>query len=425
MKGLGLILAAILIFALAACSGGNSASTDNNGNSGDSGSSGDSGGTTNISFWGPFSGPDGPNMKKIVDAYNKSQDKVHVDFQIVPFTDYYKKVDLAFNSGKTPDVLIIHGNQLTKYVQKDLLKNLNDFVGDKIKKSDYNQTAIEQDTFDGNLYAIPLDIHPLMMYWNKDMFKAAGLDPNKPPQTREEFLKVTQKLTDASKGQYGYVVPTLWPQQFIFPTIVYQNGGKMLKDGKVDYTSDAVVNALKFEHDLIYKYKVSPPNVQQDGEVTLFLQGKNAIQFNGPWMLNQFKEAGLNFGEAPVPQLGTEQQAVFTDGHNFAIPKSDDEETVTAVMDFLKYVGGHGMSWAKSGQAPAAKATYQSEEFQSLKYQPAIVKEFEYAQFAPKDPNWGTYTTPLWDAVNKVLLDKADAMEALKKAEEQANKAAQ
>ncbi|HEU5138374.1 MAG TPA: ABC transporter substrate-binding protein [Bacillales bacterium] len=420
MKWLSWIFAGLLVFSLAACSG--------NGDSGNAGGSGDSGGSgeaKQITFWGPFSGPDGPNMKKIVDAYNDSQSKYHVNFQIVPQSDYYKKVDLSFNSKKnTPDVLIIHGNQLTKYVNKGLLKDLSGVIGDKIKKSDYNKTAIEQDTFDGKLYAIPLDIHPLIMYWNKDMFKAAGLDPNKPPQTREEFIKMTQKLTNAEKGEYGYVVPTLWPQQFIFPTIVYQNGGLMVKDGKVDFTSDAVVNALKFEHDLIYKYKVSPKNVQQDGEVTLFLQGKNAIQFNGPWMLNQFKEAGLNFGEAPVPQLGTETQAVYTDGHNFAIPKSDDEETVKGVMDFLKYVAGHGMAWAQSGQAPAAKATYTSEEFQSLKYQPAIVKEFEYAQFAPKDPNWGTYTTPLWEAINKVLLGKADAKGALQKAEDEANKAA-
>lgn len=421
MKWLSLVFSALLVFMLSACSSG--------GDSGSAGGSGDSGGSegkTEITYWGPFSGPDGPNMKKIVDSYNKSQDKYHVNFQIIPQSDYYKKVDLAFNSKENvPDVLIIHGNQLTKYVNKGLLKNLNDVIGGKIKKSDYNQTAIEQDTFDGKLYAIPLDIHPLVLYWNKDMFKAAGLDPNKPPQTREEFIKYAQKLTNADKGQYGYVVPTLWPQQFIFPTIVYQNGGEFIKDGKVNFTSDAVVNALKFEHDLIYKYKVSPTNVQQDGEVTLFLQGKNAMQLNGPWMLNQFKEAGLNFGEAPVPQLGTETQAVFTDGHNFAIPKKDDKETVKGVMDFLKYVAGNGMAWANSGQAPAAKATYTSEEFQSLKYQPAVAKEFDYAQFAPKVPNWGEITTPLWEAVNKVLLGNAKAKDALQKAENQANKSSQ
>ncbi|HZH63151.1 MAG TPA: ABC transporter substrate-binding protein, partial [Metabacillus sp.] len=303
-KLISLLMVCFMIFALVACSGGDGQSENSTSNSKSN--------ATKITFWAPFSGPDGPKMKEIVEEYNKSQEEYMVDLQIVPQSEYYKTVDLAI-SGKEnmPELLIMHGDQIVNYAAKDALKSLNDVLGETVTKEQYHENAWEGATFDGNLYGVPLDIHPLMFYWNKDLFEKAGLDPDTPPQTREEFVDYAEKLTDKDMQQYGFVVPTLWPQQFIFPTIVNQNGGQLIADGKVNFTSEPVVEALQFQRELIEKYQVSPADVQQDGEVTMFLQGKNAMHLNGPWMLQQWEDAGINFGVAPVPQLGTEQQAVF------------------------------------------------------------------------------------------------------------------
>ncbi|WP_430790560.1 ABC transporter substrate-binding protein [Virgibacillus flavescens] len=409
-----LFLVSAMVLLLAACSGGEG--------EGEETSSGDS---KTISFWAPFSGPDGPKMKQIVDEYNESQDEYTVDFQIVPQTEYYKTVDLAINGGKTmPDVMIMHGDQIFTYSEKGVLKKLNDIVGDEISKEQYHEKGIEGATVDGELYGFPLDIHPLMLYWNKDMFKAAGLDPNQPPTTRDEFIEYAQKLTDKDKNQWGYVVPTLWPQQFIFPTIVAQNGGELYKDGKVNFTAEPVAEALQFERDLIKKYNVSPENVQQDGEVTLFLQGKNAMQLNGPWMLKQWQDAGINFGVAPVPQLGTEQQAVFANSHNFVIPEKTKEGKVAGITDFIKYVGDNGMAWAESGQAPASKAVFESKEFQEVnKQSPQVAKQFDSVVFSPDVENWGLATDPLMEAINLALLGEKEPKAALEEAQEKAEKA--
>ena len=384
-------------------------------------SGGKASGAAEVLFWAPFSGPDGPNMKKIVEEYNKSQDKYKVKFQILPASEYYKTVDLAFNGKQTtPDVLILHGDQIVNYSKKGVLKNLDEIMGDVVKREDYHPNALKGAEVDGTLYGIPLDIHPLMFYWNKDLFKAAGLDPEKPPTTREEFIEYAKKLTNLDKQQYGYVVPTLWPQQFILPTIVYQNGGELMKDGKINYTSPDVVEALQFQHDLIFKHKVSPKDVQQDGELTLFLQGKNAMHLNGPWMMNQFEESGLNYGVAPVPQLGTKQQAVYANSHNFVIPEKTDEKKLEAVTDFLNYVANNGMAWAESGMAPASKAVYTSAEFQQFKQQPQVAKQFDIAQYAPQVENWGQLGEPLWNAVNVALLGKQDPQKALEEAQKKA-----
>jgi multiple sugar transport system substrate-binding protein len=419
-KLFGAILAMVLAAGtLAGCSS-KGVSEDNNGKN-------DS--KVTITYWAPFSGPDGPRMKKIVDNYNKSQSKYQVDFQIIPQSEYYKTVDLAFSGQKNiPDVLIMHGDQIPTYVEKGLLKDLTDIAQNAgIKEEDYSETAWKGGQIDGKQYGIPLDIHPLVLYWNKDLFKAAGLDPDKPPVNREEFVEMAKKLTDPSKNQYGFVVPTLWPQQFIFPTILYQNGGELIKDGKINYNSPEAVEALTFMKDLIYKEKVSPANVQQDGEVTLFLQGKNAMHLNGPWMMEQWEKAKINYGVAPVPQLGTKQMAVYGNSHNFVVPASlKDEKKIAAVQDFLKYVTENAMEWAKSGMAPTSKAVYESAEFQKMKQQPQVAKEFEYVKFSPRVSNWGQLSDPLWAEINLALLNKKDPQKALddatKKAQQLMNK---
>ncbi|MDZ5711233.1 ABC transporter substrate-binding protein [Jeotgalibacillus haloalkalitolerans] len=404
----GLAVASVL----AACSGDDTSS-----------SSEGSSGTQEITFWAPFSGADGPNMEQIVNEFNDSQDEVQVDFQIVPQSEYYTTLDLSLSGQQEgADVMIMHGDQIMTYANQNIIKNLDDIVGDQIDKENYHPTAWEGAEVDGSIYGVPLDIHPLMFYYNKDLFEAAGLDPEAPPTNREEFLEAAKATTNADEGQYGFAVPTLWPQQFIFPSIVYQNGGELITDdGEVQYDSPEAVEALEFLHSLIYDHEVSPADIQQDGELTLFLQGKSAMHMNGPWMMNQFEESGLNYGVAPVPQLGTEQQAVFANSHNFVIPETvQDEAKIDAITTFLNYVDENGMAWAESGQAPASKAVYESDEFNEMKQQPEVAKQFEYVQFSPNVENWGPVSDPLFSAVNEVLLNQREAQEALEQAAQDA-----
>lgn len=412
-KGLNVLFIAFLAIILAACSG-NSGVVDEGG--------GSSGGSSEITLWAPFSGPDGPKMKEIADNYNESQDEYKVNFQIVPQSEYYKTIDLAVNGeSNMPDLMVMHGDQIFTYAEKGIIRSLGDLMGEEISEDEYHPNAIEGASVDGEVYGVPLDIHPLLFYWNKDSFEKAGLDPEKPPTNREEFIEYAQALTNEDANEFGYVVPTLWPQDFIFPTIVYQNGGQLYADGEVQFTSPEVVEALEFERSLIEEYKVSPSDVQQDGEVTMFLQGRSAMHMNGPWMMKQWDDSGLNYGVAPVPQLGTEQEGVYANSHNFVVPESVDEEKLDAITNFLGYVGDNSLAWAESGQAPASKAVYESDEFQEVNSQsPQVAKQFDYVGFAPDVENWGQATGPLMEAVNEVLLGQKDVTEALEEAQQKA-----
>ena len=426
MKWMHVALIACLVLALAACGSGKSQSRDQ-GQPGSSDAASPSAsaapkGKTELVFWAPFSGPDGPFMKKIVDAYNEQSDRHQVKFQIQPSGDYYKLLDNAFATKKNmPDLMIMHLDAIPTYVSKNLLQPMDDLAAKAgIQKGDYVDAAVNYATIDGKWWGIPLDIHPLIMYYNKDLFAEAGIE--QPPTNMEEFLDAAKKLTDSSKGQWGYVVPTLWPQQFIFPTLIYQQGADLVDaEGKPNLNSPEAVKALTFLKSLIYEHKVSPENVAQDGEVKLFLQGKNAIQFNGPWMKDQWDKAGINYGVAPVPVF-FDQPGVFGGSHTFVVPKEQtDAAKLEAIGDFLKYVAGHSIDWAQSGQAVASKQVLASPEFQQLtQQQTEVAKEFDYVHFAPPIPNWGALVGELWTQVNLTLLNKAEPQKALDEAQNKA-----
>ncbi|WP_276354732.1 ABC transporter substrate-binding protein [Cohnella caldifontis] len=433
------ILLLVMGLALAGCGGGKSSgdssaspsSASPSGSSSSPASSPDNGGgksgaKTEILFWTPFSGPDGPFMKSIVDGYNQQSDRFTIKFQIQPNGDYYKLLDNAFGTKKNmPDFMIMHLDSIPTYVKKDLLLPMDDLAAKAgIQKADFADAAVNCGTIDGKWMGIPLDIHPLIMYYNKDLFQAAGIAA--PPTNMQEFLDAAKKLTDASKGQWGYVMPTQWPQQFLFPSLVYQQGADLADaSGKPTLNTPEAVKALEFERSLIFEHKVSPQKVAQDGEVKLFLQGKNAIQFNGPWMKDQWDKAKLNYGVAPIPVF-FDQPGVFAGSHNFVVPKSQtDQAKLDGIGDFLKYVAGHSLDWAKSGQAVASKAVLASAEFQALtQQQTEVAKEFDYVHFAPPVPNWGSYTGELYNQINLVLLNNGDAKKALDEAQAKAEQAA-
>ena len=385
-------------------------------NSGDNSSNQSSGGTgkkTEILFWSPFSGSDGPYMKKIVDKYNSSQDQYKVNFVIHPNGEYYKQVDIALSSAKDkPSLMIMHVDKVPTYASKNQLQAVDELAAEAgISKADFAVAPVEYATIDENWYTIPLDIHPLVMYYNKDLFEQAGVTTV--PTNRAEFDEAIVKLTDASKGVYGYVVPTLWPQQFIFPTLVWQNGGQLWDGNDVGFNSPEVVEIVQYLRDMI-EAGTSPANVQQDGENTLFLQGKNAIQFNGPWMKSQFDEAGINYGVTTVPQLGKAEQAVYAGSHGFVVPQGiTDEKIVAGVGDFLKYVTSNSMDWAESGQALASIPMIESDEFKALEFQSTIASSFEYVKFSPNVINWDTISEPIWAELNNALLGNKSVQEAM------------
>lgn len=375
---------------------------------------------TEILFWTPFSGPDGANMQQIVDDYNESQDVYEVKMEIIPNADYYTTLDTTLTSEDSakPDVMIMHGDQIYTYAQKGLIMPLSETELSDFDMSIFAESAMEGVTVDEVTYGVPLDVHPMVMYYNKDVLAAAGY--TKPPTTGDEFLEMAIATTDPETGVYGAPIPPLWPQNFLLPTLVYQMGGTLFtEDGQPNFTDPAIAEALALEYSWIYEYGISPTNLVADEDWTMFISGKAAFTFNGPWMMNQATEAGINYGVAPVPQFG-ETNAVWAGSHNFVIPTGTSAEKQAGVEDFVNYVQANGESWAESGQAPASSITQSSEEFQAMTNSVVVADAAQVAVQAPDVENFGPKLGPLMDATARVLTGEQEIDAALEQAQQEA-----
>lgn len=382
-----------------------------------------------INFWNVFTGPDGKGMQNLVEQFNKEYDgKIKVTVQSLPGGEYYDKIVTSVASGDAPEVGIMHVDNVKKFAAKGILQPLEEELKALgIKGDDYLPAAWTGGQHQGHQYSVPLDFHPLALYYNIDLLKKAGFQ--EPPKNADEFVKMAKAATKGD--EWGYMLPVGWPTQMIFATALAQNGGSIYSaDGtKPTYNSAEGVKAMQFLKDLVYTQKVSPENVPVDGGVTAFRQGKLLFHIDGIWMMQGFKDqAGLNFGVAPVDTLfGSVKKAAWGGSHQFVLykMKKNDAEKRKAALTFVDWIGKHSVEWAKWGQIPAHNTARNSAEFKALKEQSILAQQVNSAIFIEaKDNPWAPQG---WDTVveqmNLILTKKLEVKAGLDKAVETGIKA--
>lgn len=340
-----------------------------------------------IDFWHGLTGPDGAFLEEMVNTYNETnEDGIFVQLNVYHWDVFFDRWVAQTAAGDPPDVVIYHINEMPQYAEEGVVVPIDDLVAEVgVDMSQYTDAVVQMSTWDGQLYGIPLDIHPIGMYYNVDYVEAAGLDPNSPPTNMDELLAWAQAMT--TDDYYGISAPATNVMTFrLWWGLIFQNGGSFISDDLSTITIDnpEAAEALQFLYDLVYEYEVAPEG-QSDPD-TDFQTGKVAITFQGPWWINGFVETeGLNFMTAPVPAIFGEP-GVWASSHFFGISKQDDTASQVAGMKFAKWMAENGAMWGLSGQIPAAKSAQESEAFTSsdiYQYQQAFVDELPYIYYTP------------------------------------------
>jgi ABC-type glycerol-3-phosphate transport system substrate-binding protein len=407
-KFLALVVSVFLL--LAGCSNGSSSS----------GPEKTSDGKIKISFINGFTGGDGAYMKKITEAFNKSQDKYVVTE--LQEKDHYTK----FKSGNY-DLVVIHGNNLETYKQDGLIQDIGPVIKKAgIKESDFHQAGLDIAKLDGGMFAVPLDIHPLTMFYNKDLIAEA-------PKTYEDLKALNTKLQAQSKDTYALGIPSSGLVEFYMLMIAAQNGVD-LKDGEqLNFAQEEYADALMQFHDMVWEDKVSPPKLGLDGEFQTFMkeakEGKayqTAVALTGPWFYGAAKEKyGDKLGVAPIPQIGSEL-ASYGNAHTIALSaKVEDEKVKEGIAEYLKFMftPENLINWADGGQAPVHLGTLEKIEAEQEKYQIAYQnsKQFENYVSPPQVYQFGEQMRYMNESVFSKLVTtenftKKDLMKELEKA---------
>ena len=386
-----------------------------------------------IDFWHGLTGPDGAYLEDMVNTYNETnEDGVFVNLTVFHWDVFFDRWVASVAAGDPPDVVIYHINEMPQYAEAGVVTPIGDLVEEVgVDMTQFTEAVLDMSMWNDELYGFALDIHPIGMYYNVDMVEAAGLDPDTPPTTAEELLTWAEALTldsdsDGLVDQYGVSAPAVNVMTFrLWWGLIFQNGGSFISDdlSEITVATPEAGEGLEFLRDLVYEYGYAPEG-QQDPD-TDFLTGGVAITFQGPWWINGFVEAGLNFRTAPVPVI-FDEPGVWASSHFFGFSVQDDSEGQLAGMKFANWMSENGALWGLSGQIPASAAARADEVFTGsdiYQYQEAFVEELEYIYYTPPITQSTeifaeNVQTPLVIGWQSVMLDALSAEDALAEMQE-------
>lgn len=267
-----------------------------------------------ISFWNGFGGSDRPALEALVKQFNESQSEVFVNMEIMDWEMVYQKLATSAASDQGPDFICFGPENIATYANMGAIVPVDDFYSEnRIDTSLLPKVFQRLIQYNGHYIGIPMNFFAHALYYNKDLAKAAGLDPENPPKTWDEMAQWAEKMTNESEGQYGLYLPVDWVNLVQY---IWGNGGDIMNyDTKTATINEpAAVEAVKYMSDLYINKKVSPALGSDGGQ--MFAAGKLGMLVDGPWQSPQFKEAGINYGLTLTP-AGPARQVTFGAGLSY------------------------------------------------------------------------------------------------------------
>jgi multiple sugar transport system substrate-binding protein len=410
--------------ALAACGGGKSAGEAAGGAAQSQSTFNGSytGPAVTLSYWNGFTGGDGPFMTKLVQKFMQENPTIKIQQNTIRWADYYQRMPAAVTAGKGPDVGAMHLDQLATNAARKVIVPVDDVAQALgLSESDFTPEVWKAGIYQDKRYGLPLDVHSIAQYTNKDLMKAAGADDA--PQDKASFEAALKDLQ--GKGQQNpFWMPSLWPAHLMFLSLLWQNGGEpYAADGsKATFDSDQGVAALSWMVDQV-KNGVSPKNVAIDSQYVAFKGKKVPITWDGIWQINDLEATKIPFALSFIPKIG-DQQLSWANSHNFYITKqaTQDQNKAQAARVFIDWISKHSAEWAGAGMIPARKSVRDTAAVQGAPQGP-IAKQIQNLRFLPPIPGVGDVQSQTLEiAVANAVLLKQDPATALKEAAAKASK---
>lgn len=352
------------------------------------------------------------------------------------YADTRTKVQAAIKGGNTPDLAIMFSIDLYSLLAMDAIADIDSFCTTEEDQEWLNgfYDGFMMNSRDGETtYGIPWQRSTIVLYYNKDAFEAAGLDPEQPPTTWDELYEDAQKLTITENGQttqYGIQIPSDGYAYWMLQTFcVQQDGFNLMNDTGTEtyYDDDRTATGLKFWKSL------SEDGSQPSGIVAWattpsdFLEGKTAMMYHTTGNLTNVKNnATFDFGVAMLPE--NESFGSPTGGGNFYIFKEVSEERQQAAFDFIKWMTDDERvaQWSiDTGYVATRPSAYETDRMK--KY----AEEFPYCLVARDQLEYGyaelsTYNQAevqkaIDDAISYVMTDQQDVETALAAAQQTAD----
>lgn len=294
----------------------------------------------------------GGPITKIIDGFAADFEKENPGIKLRPiysgsYQESIAKALTAVKSGDPPVTSILLSTDMYTLIDEDAIVPFDDLIKtpeDKAWVRSFYPAFMENSQTGGKTWGIPFQRSTIVLYYNQDAFREAGLDPNRPPGTWKEMAEYAQKLTrrDGSGNvtQWGVQIPSSGFPYWLFQALTIENGVNLMNPAGTQayYDKPEVIGALQYWLDLVNKYKVHPPGIVEWGTTPKdFFERKVAMMWTTTGNLTNVRSnAKFAFGVAMLP--ANKQRGSPTGGGNFYIFKKATPAQREAAFKFIKWV---------------------------------------------------------------------------------------
>ncbi len=371
------------------------------------------------------SGPKSPNTLTIQDYYDDAFDPIYdacakstgvrVEINHVPGPGLIPKVLQQSSSRTLPDVLMLDNPDVQQIAESGALSPLGDYG---LHGEGMGPAVVKAGTYDGTLYGLAPAVNTLSIFYNKELFRAAGITA--PPRTWDELRAAAKRLTTGDR--YGFAMSNIntYEGSWQFLPFMWGNGGT-----EQDITTPETVQALQFLVDLQADGSISRSSIiwSQDDVIDQFLAGKAAMVVNGPWQIPTLQEdKSIDWGTFAIPtRLATQPTVAPLGGELFTVPRTGDRARMSRAGQYVKClvsperqlqtaqvrqtVPADPEVAERAGRANPAMATFVT-TMRTARSRTAIL-----------GPDWPKAATKVYNAVQIALTGKAAPARALRQAQ--------
>lgn len=363
-------------------------------------------------------------MDQLIQKFQAANPGITVKHTTFPYAEYQTKVAASVTAGQGPDVVQLFYGWIDGFLAGKLIQPLpkDAFPHDKIEAEFFPiVTAMKRG---GEYYGLPTAVRSLALFYNKKAFQAAGLDPNKPPQTVEEFVAAAEKTVKRDSAgniiSEGFAMDMAGQDhQWWREVLVRQNGGVPYTDNdrKVAYNNEAGLKALQFYVDLQNKQKVGQVGFMDEAQAA-FKGGLAAMTIDGTFRLGAFGSIkAFEWGVTELPSANGVRSNYASYFAN-AITTKVTGEKLDAAKKFLTYVSSpEAMEiWMQTvGELPARRSAALTQANLSHPIYGPFLKGLEYAHTTLFVDEAAQRQVAI-DMVNRVLIQKQDPKDSLAEA---------
>ncbi|WP_163263840.1 ABC transporter substrate-binding protein [Chelativorans alearense] len=354
----------------------------------------------------------------LAEEFMEKHPDIKINVRTVQFEDMVNDLARAVATGTGPDITYIDNPEVALFASRGLLMDLKPYIdkSEIVNVEDIYPGPLASVTYEGGIYGLPRGANTIALYYNADMYREAGLDPDNPPKTWDELYEAAKALTKPEENVYGIAFSAVATEEgtFQFLPWLQMTGG--------DYDNVATeggARALNFWKRLLDERLASPDTLirgQWDSTGT-FNAGSAAMSISGPWELPRMsEEADFEYRAAllPVPEEGATRASALGEGDNVILASTDNPDEAFMFVEFL--YAQMPRVWNEFGYLPASDVEVTDPN--NAEIYAVFEESMKYARNRGPHPEWPRISQAIQQAIQSTLTGQAEAEAALETAQQ-------